>query len=42
MTVASGLWLCAWVAVAINPIAAHAQDYPTKPIRLIIPPPPAA
>jgi tripartite-type tricarboxylate transporter receptor subunit TctC len=31
------LWLCVWVAVAINPIAAQAQDYPTKPIRLIIP-----
>jgi tripartite-type tricarboxylate transporter receptor subunit TctC len=32
-----GLWLCALAAVAVNPIAAQAQDYPTKPIRLIIP-----
>jgi len=32
-----GLWLCVWVAAAISPIVAQAQDYPTKPIRLIIP-----
>ena len=32
-----GLWLCALAALAIDPVAAQAQDYPTKPIRLIIP-----
>lgn len=31
------LCLCATVAAAINPVAAQAQDYPSKPIRVIIP-----
>jgi tripartite-type tricarboxylate transporter receptor subunit TctC len=31
------LWFCATIAAAINPVASWAQDYPTKPIRLIIP-----
>jgi tripartite-type tricarboxylate transporter receptor subunit TctC len=31
------LCLCAAVAAAINPVAAQAEDYPAKPIRLIIP-----
>jgi tripartite-type tricarboxylate transporter receptor subunit TctC len=37
MTWLRRLWLCALAAAAISPVAAQAQDYPTKPIRLIIP-----
>jgi len=37
MTWLRRLCLCATVAAAINPVAARAEDYPTKPIRLIIP-----
>jgi len=42
-------WLASFCVVAaaaaasLNaPIAARAQDYPTKPIRLMLSPPPAA
>jgi tripartite-type tricarboxylate transporter receptor subunit TctC len=30
-------WLCGLVAFALTAVAAHAQSYPTKPIRFVVP-----
>jgi tripartite-type tricarboxylate transporter receptor subunit TctC len=35
--VARGLWLLICGALALNPVAAWSQDWPSKPIRIIVP-----